>query len=213
MKTELQGNPIELLPQKALWFTELYTLLIADLHLGKASHFRKAGIPVPNGVYDENIETLIKLLQWKRPERVIFLGDLFHSVHNREWNYFQAVIEQFPKVHFQLVLGNHDILDERHYSESGIEVINDELPFHGIRLTHEPLESLPEGEFNLYGHLHPGVRLLGKARQSLRLPCFHFSRQEGVLPAFGQFTGLALQKPKEGDRVYVVADEKVICVS
>lgn len=212
MQIELQGQIIELLPQKAFFFKEHGTLLISDLHLGKASHFRKSGIPVPNAVYDQNIENLVTLLQWKKPKVVFFLGDLFHSVYNREWRNFQNVIEQFPQIDFRLVLGNHDILDRKHYSSCGIQVIEESCEYHGFLLSHEPLEH-STSLYNLYGHLHPGVLLSGRGKQALRLPCFHFMKQSGVLPAFGTFTGLAIQKPKQGELVYVVAENEVICVS
>lgn len=211
MKTQIKGLEATLLPQKALLFNKQHVLVIADLHLGKASHFRKSGIAVPNKVYDDNIEVLIKLLQWIKPTEVIFLGDLFHSVHNREWDNFSAVIQQFPHIVFKLIIGNHDILDRRHYQLSKIEVVEEYLDLEEIRLSHEPLENCPK--YNMYGHLHPGVRLVGKGRQSLRLPCFLFRDKDAMLPAFGQFTGLAIQKPKQGESVYVIAENKIICVS
>ncbi|MGB0430488.1 MAG: ligase-associated DNA damage response endonuclease PdeM [Bacteroidia bacterium] len=211
MKIELKGHQVQLLPLKALMFSELKSLVIADLHLGKASHFRKSGIAVPNQVFDSNIENLIKLLQWEKPKEVIFLGDLFHSTHNNEWNHFSAVIRQFPQIVFKLIIGNHDILDREHYAHSNIQIIEEYLDFDKVRLSHEPIENCTK--YNIYGHLHPGVRMVGKGRQSLRLPCFYFTNQFGVLPAFGTFTGLALQKPKEGERVYVVANNKILCVS
>jgi len=212
MIIELQGQRLELLAQKALFFPEFRCLVVSDLHLGKASHFRKAGIPVPSEVYDRNIESLVKLMQWKRPKKVFFLGDLFHSVYNKEWSYFQNVIEQFPQIDFQLILGNHDILDRRHYSDCGLSVIEESCEYHGFLLSHEPIEH-SQHLYNLYGHLHPGVRLNGRGKQALRLPCFHFMAQSGVLPAFGKFTGLAIQKPKQGEQVYVIAENEVICVS
>ncbi|MFY0671882.1 MAG: ligase-associated DNA damage response endonuclease PdeM [Bacteroidia bacterium] len=211
MKTTLKGCEIELLPQKAMFFTQQNVLVIADLHLGKASHFRKSGIAVPNQVYDQNIENLIRLLQWIKPKEVIFLGDLFHSVHNREWDNFTSVVKQFPSLSFKLIVGNHDILHSSHYQNSGITIIDDFMDLGEIRLSHEPIENC--SKYNVFGHLHPGVRMIGKGKQSLRLPCFYFAENFGVLPAFGTFTGLALQKPKVGERVYVVANNKVLCVS
>lgn len=211
MKTNLKGLQVELLPQKAMLFTAQNVLVVADLHLGKASHFRKSGIAVPIQVYDQNIENLIRLLQWIKPQEVMFLGDLFHSVYNKEWDNFSSVITQFPSITFKLIVGNHDILDFSHYQKSRIEIIEDHFDFGEIRLSHEPIKNCEK--YNVFGHLHPGVRMVGKGRQSLRLPCFYFAKEFGVVPAFGTFTGLALQKPKEGESVYVVANNEVLCVS
>ena len=51
------------------------------------------------------------------------------------------------------------------------------------------------GAYVLAGHLHPCVVLGGRAHQRLRLPCFHFGAQVGVLPAFGAFTGMHALRP------------------
>ncbi|HNU41619.1 MAG TPA: phosphoesterase, partial [Cyclobacteriaceae bacterium] len=68
----------------------------------------------------------------------------------------------------------------------------------------------PEGVYNLSGHIHPAVRLKGTGRQSVMLPCFYFGKQQGILPAFGSFTGMARIVPKKEDRIFVIAENKVI---
>ena len=46
----------------------------------------------------------------------------------------------------------------------------------------------------------------------LRLPCFHFGEQVAVLPAFGAFTGMHPIEPGDGDRVYAIADDRVVAL-
>ena len=79
-------------------------------------------------------------------------------------------------------------------------------------LTHHPLkeEEVPEGLYNLCGHIHPAVYLRGRGKQGMKLPCFHFTTKQGVLPAFGEFTGTAIMRTKKKDQVFVVSGEKVI---
>jgi metallophosphoesterase superfamily enzyme len=64
----------------------------------------------------------------------------------------------------------------------------------------------------LCGHIHPGARLNGPARQSVMLPCFWFGESVGVLPAFGEFTGLAQVEPEAADQVFVAAEGEVVRV-
>jgi hypothetical protein len=54
--------------------------------------------------------------------------------------------------------------------------------------------------------------MVGKGRQAITLPCFYFGKQQGLLPAFGAFTGIARIRPKKNDRVYVIAENKVMAV-
>jgi uncharacterized protein len=95
------------------------------------------------------------------------------------------------------------------YKRLSIQVHESPLTINGLILSHEPMDSIPSGKYNLAGHIHPGIHLRGKARQTLTLPCFYFGANHGLLPAFGSFTGLACVKPKKNDRVYVVVGETV----
>ncbi len=78
----------------------------------------------------------------------------------------------------------------------------------GLALCHHP--EPVAGAYVLAGHLHPCVSVHGRARERLRLPCFHFGAQVGVLPAFGTFTGMHPIARAAGDRVFLVADNAVL---
>jgi DNA ligase-associated metallophosphoesterase len=211
MEIELAHEPMVLLPQKVMFWRDRRILLLADLHLGKANHFRKSGFAVPSKANDRNLEVLIDVIALTDPLRIIFLGDLFHSHYNAEWEVFGEVVKHFSPIAFELVLGNHDVMSERQYERKGIQVY-DELALGPFLFTHHPLEAIPDGVYNLAGHIHPGVHLRGKGRQSVTLPCFYFGTHQALLPAFGMFTGLAPIAPKKEDRVFVIAENKIIAV-
>ena len=84
------------------------------------------------------------------------------------------------------------------------------LVHNNIVISHEPLEEIPEGLYNLAGHIHPGVRLVGKGRQGMTLSCFYFGERQGLMPAFGQFTGRYKIKPEPKDRVFVITENTLI---
>ncbi|HEY9046005.1 MAG TPA: ligase-associated DNA damage response endonuclease PdeM [Ohtaekwangia sp.] len=208
----IAGENFSLHAHKAMYWKKHDALLLADLHLGKVNHFRKAGIPVPSKANDRNLEMLIELLQQVKPARLICLGDLFHSHYNQEWEVFGEVIKHFSHVSFELVLGNHDIMSELQYTRKGI-IVHDELVLDQFILTHHPMEEIDAAQYNMAGHVHPGVHLRGKGRQAITLPCFYFGKNHALLPAFGMFTGLARIQPKKDDRVFAIVEDKVIDVS
>lgn len=211
---KLRGQTLELLPQKAIYWKERQTLLLADLHLGKSTHFRKHGIPVPNASKQQNWILLHQLFRMARLEEVIFLGDLFHSDYNKDWEVFGELLALYPKLKFSLVSGNHDILDQNHYRRIGLELHPENLRLDPFLLTHEPVENEQnEDLYNLAGHIHPGVKLHGKGKQSHRAACFYFGKLGGILPAFGSFTGLHTLNVQKEDRVFVIADDKVIPIA
>jgi DNA ligase-associated metallophosphoesterase len=212
MVIEVSGEVFVLFPQKAIYWEKEKTLLVADLHLGKVNHFRKAGIAVPTRANDHNLEMLIELIGLTRPKKIICLGDLFHSHYNPEWEVFGEFVRHFSQLSFELVIGNHDIMSELQYERKGIAVF-DSLQMGPFLMTHHPMEEIPAGSYNLAGHIHPGVSLKGKGRQSITLPCFYFGLEQGFLPAFGSFTGLARITPRRDDRVFVVAENKIMFVS
>lgn len=205
-----KGYTLELLGKKALWIKELEILLIADLHFGKAAHFRKSGIPIPEPIHEADFFTLANLHQQIQPKRTYFLGDLFHSVWNEQWEILNSFLQTFPETQFHLVKGNHDILHPSVYKQSVLEIHQEPFMLEYFALSHEPLEIPLDGKLNICGHLHPGVLLRGKARQSVRIPCFFWSGSTLILPSFGNFTGLALVEPKESDLIWGISGEKVI---
>jgi len=87
-KTDIQihSHHLTLLPEKALWLPEGRILIVSDVHLGKLTHFRKAGIPLPAAAKNESLQKLENLIISCNPEQLILLGDLFHSAINSEWD-------------------------------------------------------------------------------------------------------------------------------
>jgi DNA ligase-associated metallophosphoesterase len=197
------GHSFTVLVERCLYWASEKVLIISDVHLGKSNHFRKSGIALSLGVELSDLGKITALIhQWK-PEKVIFLGDLFHSNQNAQWDLFAEWIAQFTGIEFQLVIGNHDLLPEHIYDDIGLKSF-EQINIQGICLSHEPLEDV-EG-YNICGHIHPGVRLVGKALQSVRIPCFLVGTYQMILPAFGSLTGLYIIDPKEDEIVFGIAD-------
>ncbi|MBT1704728.1 ligase-associated DNA damage response endonuclease PdeM [Chryseosolibacter indicus] len=211
MEVEILGEQVVLYPQKAMFWKKQNVLFLADLHLGKINHFRKSGIPVPVKANDRNLEVLMDIINLTKPQRVICLGDLFHSHYNSEWEVFGELVNHYAAISFELVVGNHDIMSDHQYERKGIK-LHDKLFMGPFLFTHHPLEEFSDTAYNIAGHIHPGIHLKGKGRQSVTLPCFYFGAKQAYLPAFGLFTGLALINPRKNDKVFVVADNKILSV-
>ncbi|NJB86467.1 DNA ligase-associated metallophosphoesterase [Lewinella marina] len=210
----IAGEQLQLHPDRAIYWPARSILLLADLHLGKGAHFRRAGIPVPRGVSAVNFARLHELLRVFRPRRVLLLGDLFHSDHNHVWRDFCDFTTAYPDLSFELVPGNHDVLPPTAYAEASL-VYHPEIITEGaFSFSHHPLKEdqrLP-GHYNLCGHVHPCVKLLDGSGRGMKLPAFYFGVREGILPAFGEFTGCAEVKVRPGDRVFVLAEQAVLPV-
>ena len=194
-------------------------LVVSDLHLAKAEHFRSNGFAVPSTVDFQTLAVLTSVLNACRPETLVLLGDLFHSSPNRAWEDFEAWLQEEKKAGLSagiLVRGNHDRAHDIVYEAMGLDVV-DMLEKQGVVLTHEPDDDLPKGtQIHLCGHVHPAVVMRGVGRQSERVPCFAQSStgcEAGyrlTLPAFGAFTGMHAIEPKRLEEVYLLTDREVI---
>jgi len=212
---ELLGQNLLLLPQKAIYWHQEKALIVADVHLGKVGHFRKAGIAVPRDMEQKDLAVLSDLIDEHRPKKILFLGDLFHSDKNADWDWFVLWRKQFPKLQMILIRGNHDIIHDSNYIDLDVS-LHDELAIGPFLMLHHPLTEITLQNIEGYvfcGHIHPGINLTGKARQSITLPCFAFGKRQVILPSFGKFTGRVAIRNQKTDHIFAVLQNKVIAVS
>ena len=212
MNYQICQQTLELLPEKALFWKDKQMLLVADLHLGKASHFRKAGIPIPTEVHEADLQTLSKIIKTTNAQELTFLGDFFHAELNADWLRWEQWLKDRKNLKINLVRGNHDQLPDQLFTKHGIQVLEEPWVVEPFIFTHHPLapEEISPEYFNMCGHLHPAVMVLGRGRKFLKFPCFYFSQQQAVLPAFGKFTGLSTIKAKKEDNIFATYGDKVL---
>jgi uncharacterized protein len=149
---------------------------------------------------------LMQQVQYFQPDKLIFTGDLFHSYENQEHALFAKWRKSISASSIHLVKGNHDLLPNIVYAELGLEV-HEKMYAAGPFIFVHDLDSLPEeteSGYSISGHIHPGVRISGQGKQSLSFPCFYFSENHAILPAFSKFTGFVLIEPLKGDAVFAI---------
>lgn len=209
--TEVPSTPVRLHAARAAFLEEEDVLIFADLHIGKAAHFRRNGFPIPAQTNRGSFWRMVEVIEFFRPQKLLFLGDLIHSKINNEWEEFLDVLDQFGQPERILVKGNHDVEEDALFQDAGFNTLH-EYRLGNLRFVHEP-DSGIEGLYTIAGHLHPAVSMRGSGRQHLRLPCFWFAAHSAVMPAFGEFTGSARITPAKSDEVFVIADNQVIRVN
>lgn len=211
MTINCKGESLVLSKNRAIYWPAQKMLIISDLHIGKAAHFRKAGIQVPTTVNSADLDQLSELIAAYNPEVLLVTGDMFHYQMNSEVAVFSLWRAAYPLLRIILVKGNHDQLKASDYTGLMIEVYAKEFLCAPFRFVHDQPDSADE-YYNISGHIHPGITIYGKARQQLRLPCFYFGKTCAILPAFSVFTGLSKINAAEGDQFYAITPEKVVLV-
>lgn len=209
----INENDFVLSPDRVMFWEKQKTLIIADLHIGKTGHFRKSGIPVPQHVFKEDLQRLFSQILFFKAERLIIAGDLSHSKSNKEMDLFKKWRHDHDALQMILVNGNHDILDEKWYEELNIET-TDCLDIDDFSFCHDPEEALEKkpGHYTFCGHLHPGIHIRGRGKQSLQFPCFYFGHTIGILPAFSRFTGCVSVNAQNGENIFAIVDNGIMQV-
>jgi DNA ligase-associated metallophosphoesterase len=200
---------LTLLPEGAVFMSDISTLVVADVHLGKAAAFRARGLPIPEGDTARDFRRLLELRKKCDAGRLIIAGDLFHAPSGitPELKTGLATFMDELAIPMTLVMGNHDAkLPELPAGVGCVPYLD--IPS-GVRIVHDPSHAVG-GSLHLSGHLHPVVNVRDGRRTSLRLPCFIYRSHTLVLPAFGSFTGGARVTPTADDRVFVTLRDTVV---
>jgi hypothetical protein len=179
------GQALMALPQGALFWPQRQALLVADLHLEKASWFARFGQLRPPYDSIATLSDLTALATATNAREIWCLGDSFHDSSGCERLPERAqdmLRDLTTKRDWVWITGNHDVALADHCGGS----IVSEAVVDGLVLRHEadPKESRPE----LSGHFHPKLRLSVRGKRVARR-CFVATTDKLILPAFGSLTG------------------------
>ena len=198
--------------ERSLFWENERTLIVADLHVGKTGHFRKAGIGIPQNIYKDDLHRLLAQILFFKAEKLIIVGDLTYSIANREMDMFRRWRLDFPSLEVHLAKGNHDILDNRWYMDADIQVHNDPFVMKSFVFVQDQLKpklKLEPGQYGFSGHVHPSVTIRGRGKQTLKFPCFYFCHNCCILPAFSHFTRNYTVSAKEGESIFALVDKEI----
>ena len=185
---EFAGQDFALAPSRALYWAEERALLVADLHLEKASWYAQRGQMLPPYDSRETLSRVADAIRETGAHRVFCLGDNFHDSHGpaRLEPHAAGMLEALMRaVDWVWITGNHDTKDASTAAQTAAQGMA-ELEVRGVMLRHEarPGETAPE----LSGHFHPKFAVTARGRRVTR-PCAVASEHRLILPAFGALTG------------------------
>jgi uncharacterized protein len=208
------GHDFALVQGRALYWPGEAALLVADLHLEKASAFARFGQMLPPYDSRETLERVATAIRETGARRVFALGDNFHDAGGPERlePHAAGMLAALTRcTDWVWITGNHD-------RGPGYGEALAELEVAGLMLRHEAVagEAKPE----LSGHFHPKLRVTVRGRRIVR-PCAVASEDKLILPAYGALTGgmdaadpaiiAALQPARRADAL-VAAQDRLIRV-
>lgn len=198
---DVAGETLLLHADRAAWWPARHSLFIADLHLGKGDSLRAAGIPVPTGGSEHDLNRLTAFIRRTNIQRLWILGDFLHGSRKdgswrEQWLAFRAM---HAELDIRLVLGNHD----RAMPGLGLDIpcFSGSVAEGPFVLVHAPAEGEADGPMRICGHLHPVTRAPGLPG---RHPAFVLEAGQIILPAFSAFTGGSLTDERS---------ERIACIA
>jgi DNA ligase-associated metallophosphoesterase len=213
VNVEIRGETFLLTSQKALVWPCKRLLAIADLHLGKAETFQKAGLWLPSDAQRDDVASLRALVARHDIRRVIFLGDLVHSLAGVTCaveRLFADWLDQFSG-EAAVTIGNHDRPLLRDWPAAWKKATPIDRAEFGEFTFQHVLAAPPGRRFMWGGHGHPMVVLRGGSDR-LRVPSFVIEPDSGMLPAFSSLAGGANVARAKGRMRYAVGSEGVFAV-
>ncbi|HYI65135.1 MAG TPA: ligase-associated DNA damage response endonuclease PdeM [Allosphingosinicella sp.] len=179
------GHELNALPQGALFWPARCALLVADLHLEKASWFASRGQMLPPYDSIATLADLSLIAAATAPREIWCLGDSFHDRHGCDRLPAPAremLLALTGSVRWTWITGNHDPVFA---DPCGGEIVA-EAEVDGLLLRHEADPGDPRPEMS--GHFHPKLRINHRGRLVSRR-CFVATETKLILPAFGSLTG------------------------
>lgn len=173
----------------ALYWPERRALLIADLHLEKASWLAGGGQMLPPYDSEATVAGVEALARYAEPREIWCLGDSFHDgggVARLAGDIVGRIRRLTGTIAWTWITGNHDAAcDKAAAAQLGGRVAV-EAVVDGVMLRHEARarEPLPE----ISGHYHPKLRTSARGRNIARR-CFVRGQAKIILPAFGALAG------------------------
>jgi DNA ligase-associated metallophosphoesterase len=185
VRFSFSGHELMALPQGALFWPSRRALLVADLHLEKASWYARLGQMLPPYDSIATLSDLSAVTAATGAEEIWCLGDSFHDRHGCDRlpaDAREMLLRLTASTRWTWITGNHDPGFADHCGGAIVE----EVEVGGLLLRHEadPTETRPE----LSGHFHPKLRINHRGRQIARR-CFVATPTKLILPAFGALTG------------------------
>lgn len=166
------------------------TAVIGDLHLGYESALEDEGMFIPRINTDSIRESLNRILDDYEPARVVLLGDIKHDFKRSSYQAredVRSIIKQVNEAAETVVIkGNHDNYLQTILSGMGIEA-QDHIDLMGFRLEHGHIDSGVRPV--IIGHEHPSIKIPGELSGSMKLQCYVWAQEEGVIviPPFSPF--------------------------
>ncbi|GEM_PF-2635296 len=206
----IQDTPLLVTPEKTMFWQAANTVIISDLHLGRSRKIKSGNIIIHTPDYQHELQRLMHQLYFFKAERLIILGDFTYSIVNKIPEQFDNWRKNFSGMQIIWVKGKEDVLEEAWYRQHGVDIVYHTFNEGAFSFMYDinkynalQPSSLVTG-YPISGHLQPTINRKIDGVQQVDLPCFYFTNDKCLLPAFSGYGKGHKVKQQAGEDVYAV---------
>ncbi|MDG2020908.1 MAG: hypothetical protein P8J59_03060 [Phycisphaerales bacterium] len=213
LEITIAGEPVKLLGDRAALLVDRGVLIVADLHLGTPETHRSLAVSMPEGIAEEALDRLERIIATWHPKRLMLLGDLVQLAENPNDPLIVAFTRWRHRINLPIsMIGSHAeasgtippswrIDDDGEHRRIGPF----ELRHHPRADDAEPRDDVP---MLIAGHRHPVIPLGSGLKRTLA-HAFILEPRQLILPAFTPYARGVRVRPTTSRSVYAIADGAV----
>jgi DNA ligase-associated metallophosphoesterase len=210
----IANEPVKLLAERAALLVDRGTLIVADLHLGTPETHRSLAVSMPEGIAEEALDRLERIVAKWQPKRLTLLGDLVQLTGDPDDPLIHTFARWRNRISLPIsMIGGHAEAASTIPASWRIDDDGEHRRLGRFELRHHPkprdAESTKDTETIIAGHLHPVISLGTGSRRTLA-PAFVFGRGQLILPAFAPYARGVRVQPDGSSAVYAIKENSVI---
>lgn len=209
----IANEPVKLLAERAALLVDHSTLIVADLHLGTPETHRSLAVSMPEGIAEEALDRLERIVAKWQPKRLTLLGDLVQLAENPDEPLIAAFTRWRQRINLPIsMIGSHAEASGTIPRSWRIDDDGEHRRIGSLELRHHPRpddgESTDQDPMLIAGHRHPVISLGSGSKRTLA-HAFVLEPRQLILPAFTPFARGVRVSPGTSGSVYAISNGSV----
>lgn len=204
MLIEIEGEEMELLPERAIFWPAMELLLIADI----GWVFTKKTV-IASGL--EELEHIKEVVQKKSVKRVLLLGDVAPEGRSfdKELLVEIKIWSQNLRCPFYIAFPKTPYISIEEAKGYGVAAWADPLIIPPFAFSKDPHEN--DKYFTFSGHVHPQI-VLKKGKDRVFFPCFQVKQHQAILPSFTDDAAPQAISWTSEERIFAIDGSTIISI-
>ena len=209
----IAGEPVKLLAERAALLVDRSNLVIADLHLGTPETHRSLAVSMPEGIAEEALDRLERIVARWQPKRITLLGDLVQLAEDPDDPLIVGFARWRHRINIPIsMIGSDSEASGTIPPSWRIDDDGEHRRIGPFELRHHPRaddgESTDDDSMLIAGHRHPVIPLGSGSKRTLA-HAFVLEPHQLILPAYTPYARGIRVRSGTSRSIYAIANGSV----